>query len=318
MKHISLVLALCLLLTSALAAPYSWKADLPGSYRSPSDELVSGALKGACLQGGLVDVRYGQLAIEQGGTSEVLEVTKRTVLTLDGQPLSAEALQQKVATGLAATARYNPQSGEAGWVDAFSHGGASLRIDASISAPRRGFYTEGETIAIQVSSSEVKRLKGVRLSLTIPGMVHNLALAPAGGGSYKAVVRVLSGWNFSRVPIFISLERSDKNTVVAQGPSLSVATTAPEIIGFGPKIASAQLTSVPGWIDVRSEAKLLNPSSARLVASPGCRITKFQPRVGRSMFYFESDGPGEYWLEFNISDLAGHKATRRWSVKVVP
>ena len=44
----------------------------------------------------------------------------------------------------------------------------------------------------------------------------------------------------------------------------------------------------------------------------------FVPRVDRSLFELRADGPGWYWLEFEIRDELGRTSRKRWNLEVRP
>ena len=106
--------------------------------------------------------------------------------------------------------------------------------------------------------------------------------------------------------------------VLEKEPRISVAGTPPTITGTGPHVASSKLETIPGWIDLRYPAALLDLSSAKLTVSEGARIVRFQPRVDRSVFELQADGPGEYWLEFSVADVLGRPVKERWPLRVLP
>jgi hypothetical protein len=307
------LLGLCLI-GAAGAAPYAWTPPISAPYRAPSDLAANGAIRGASLQGALVDIRYGQAAIDLGGVSEVLDAGKDSLLTLDGRRISAEALVKHLSEDLAVAVRYAPDTGKVGWLDAFRGGaggqaGVKLRVDSS-KAPAFGV---SDTVALALPAAERRRLGGGTLTVTIPGVVHDLPLLATPDGGAGATVRVLPGWDYSNVPVFVNAGGK-----AFRGPNLSFSTTPPAITGFGPRRACSALERIPGWVDARSDSKLLDPSSARLTVSKGARVIKLQPRIDRTVFQLETDGPGEYTLDFSIADRMGRRSSKRWSFKVLP
>jgi hypothetical protein len=306
-----------LLIGAAQAAPYAWKGEVKTPFRAPTDQLMEGALRGAALQGGLVDIRYGQVAVDLGGVAEVLETDERSILTLDGAVISAEELLKHIPDDLAVAVRFAPETGKVGWLDAFSGGeslpGAALgRVPAKPQA-----YAAGELVTLTMTRRERQRLGGDSYTATIPGVAHDLPFVPMRDGGSKATLRVMPGWNFRDVPVWVKAVRGNKPKVY-RGPRLSFSTTAPSVIGFGPEKASHQLEAIPGWVDLRSESGLLDPASALLTVSPGLKVLSFQPRVDRSVFELKADRPGDYWVELRMADRLGRKAVKRWTLKVLP
>lgn len=266
----------------------------------------------ATIQGGLVDIRYGQVSIDRGGTSTVLELGPNTFLSLDGVAITAEELVKQIPRGLSVVAGYDAPTGFAASVDAFSDTSELPGLASRILPWRGPAYGTGELVTVVVSAPEVKRLGGP-ISATIPGIGRDLAFVPAQEGGRKVMFRVLPGMDFSNLPIFVTSRGK-----VHRAGRLNVSTTAPTIVDFGPRQGSAKLASIPGWVDLRARTPLLDPTTARLTASPGARVVSFQPRVDRSVFEIEADGPGEYWLDFSIEDKMGRTVRQRWPVRVLP
>jgi hypothetical protein len=301
------------LMGAAHAAPYSWSGTLPKPFLAPTDQIAGSTVRGASLQGGLVDIRYGQVSVDLGGTSEVLEADEGSVLTLDGAAITAEELVKRIPEGLAVAVRYNGQTGKIGWLDAFSRATA-MPGAALILRPWKGpAYAANELVTVTISAAEAKRLGPGPLTTTIPGVAHDLPFVVAPSGGMKAVVRVMPGWDFVDLPVFL---KSGKK--VYKGGRLNFSTSAPAITGFGPHQASAKLATIPGWVDLRSESRLLDPATAKLTVSQGARVVDFQPRVDRTVFAIEADGAGEYWLEFSMADHMGRQVSKRWPLRVQP
>lgn len=313
MKVATLIVALGLLAPVA-AAPYSWAPPPPAPYLAPSDTVRSGTVRGAFLQGGLVDVRYGQVCIDRGGTSEVLEVAEDTSWTLDGELVTPEGLLALVPRGLAVAARFDPQTGRLGWLDAFTPGpGPDERFACRLSSPRGVAFQQGETLNLAISSQTARSLSLRTPTLFVPGVVHDLPLQPQPGGGYRVALLIRAGWDGRRLPLFV---RSQGR--VLRGPTVDISTSAPELRDVGPQVVSVSEGSVPGWVDVASASSLLAPGTARWRSSPGLQIGRTQPRVDRCLFEVRALHPGEHWVEFEIADALGRKATRRWTVRALP
>lgn len=303
-----------LLVGAAQAAPYSWKGQLPGPLLAATDQNEGGVISGAFLQGGLVDIRYGQVSIDLGGVSEVVDLAPLSTLTLDGAPITPEALLKQIPQGLTATVRYDAASGVVGWLDAFSRGTGQPRVSSGRHPSKAPAYEGGEAVAVTLSAAEATRLGGAsNIKLNIPGVARDLPLVKAANGGWKATVRILPGWDLVRVPVF--LKTSEK---VYRAGTLDAWTTPPTIVGFGPHHASSHLERIPGWVDLRSASRQIDPDSVRLTASDGARVVELQRRVDRTVFALQVDGPGEYWVEFSAADRLGRRVAQRWPVRVKP
>lgn len=314
MRPLSAALLGLFLIGAAHAAPYAWKGSVGAAFRAPTDRVQEGIWRGAALQGGLVDIRYGQVAVDLGGVAEVLETDASSVLTLNGSPITAEELLKQIPDDLAVAVRFAPDTGKVGWLDAFSDGQGMPAVDLGKAPVQGEAYKAREMLTLTLSSQEWKRLGQRSCTATIPGVAHDLKFSPTRAGGCDVVLKVMPGWNFRDVPVF--LETGGR---VYRGPRLTFSTTAPAVTGFGPSRASAHSENIHGWVDVRSEgANLLQPTSARLTVAPGLKVLEFQPRVDRSVFVLRADSPGEYWVEFRIADRMGRKLAKRWPLQVLP
>lgn len=281
--------------------------------------LLAFLLSGLCwaqpirqVQGGLVDVRYGQVSVDRGGNATVLDLMASSKLFLDGRLLTAEELLKEIPRGLSAVATYHESSGAIEKLEAFSAGSEQPRAALRLLPRKAPAYRRGDLLTVLVAPDEAARMgEGATILLT-PGLSHTL-FVPAQGGGLKAMARLNSSSNLVEVPVLV--ERGGK---VYRGPSLSVAATGPEVLGFGPEKASSELATIPGWVDISHPPRLLDLSSARLRVSPGLRVVQFQPRIDRSVFELEADGPGQYWLEFEVADVLGEACRKRWILEVRP
>ena len=293
------------------AEPYDWHKLSPAAIIAPSDQ-VSSRIRGASLQGGLVDLRYGQAALEVGGEGLLLEYGERSVFTLDGSPTSAEQLAQKVEEGMAllVAVRYNPESGLIGWCDAVSTvpvPAVELRLDP-LKTPA---LLPGDTLRLLIGRSEIDRLGLKSAQLLAPGMTHSTPFRLE-GRQLLAELPIMQGWNWHELPLFV--RASDGR--VFRGRRISVSSSGPLIKSAGPQVASASLSSIPGWIDLAGNTRYLDPSATRITASTGARISEVTPRAGRISFRIEVDGPGTYWLEAVVKDSLGREARKKWPFSV--
>lgn len=263
------------------------------------------------VQGGLVDLRYGQVCVDIGGEATVLELPSQAQVLLDGTAISPEELLKQVPKGLGVVATFSGTDGIISTLEAFSSGaklpGATLTL-----LPWKGpAYRQGDLVTVLISEQEAKRLGG-SLTLFAPGL-RSTPFTPAQRGGWKATVRTSAATNLVDVPLLVRAGRK-----VFSGPSISVATEPPIIRGYGPAKASAELSAIPGWIDLQHPPKLLDLTSAKLRVSDGARVVKFQPRIDRTVFELEVEGPGEYWLDFEIADVLGNVTRQRWPLFVQP
>lgn len=300
-------------LVAILLASAGWALPHPTEKGSKTSPAIATAA-GNQVQGGLVDVRYGQVSIDLGGVSVVLDLTPTSKVLLDGLAIKPDDLQKRVPDGLAAVATYQGRTGAVQSLEAFSDGKGLPAVSLTVS-PSKAAYRKGETVEIWLSAAEAKRLGTRPLQLNVPGIFSASGTSFQGvpGGGFKASLKLLADTNLIQVPLMVKA-----GSKVYKGPRISIATEAPEITGFGPHHASARLSSIPGWVDLRSHPSLLNLASAKLSASKGVRVVSFQPRVDRCVFELKAEGPGEYWLEFQVADKSGRVARQRWPVTVLP
>jgi hypothetical protein len=264
------------------------------------------------VQGALVDIRYGQVCLDHGGISSVLETLPQTRIWLDGSPITADDLQKRVPEGLIAVAT-GPGNGFVDSLEVYT-GGLRLPAVGVEALPWIGpAYRAGETLTLLLPESEVKRVGGRPLSLSIPGVARDLPMRDAQRGGVKAVLKVPEGSDLNDVPVLVR-----QRSRVFKGPRLTFSSSPPRILDFGPAHASHSLPVIPGWIDLSSPARLLDLSTASLTVSAGARVVSFVPRVDRTLFEIQADGPGEYWLEFSIADRLGRTARQRWPLRVRP
>ena len=104
-------LALVFLMTQVVSSePYRWPKETAKEVLAPSDRLVRGMLEGGSLQGGLVDVRFGQLSVDVAGVGQILDWNADTVFTLNGEETGASELASRLLEGqaLKVAVRYNP------------------------------------------------------------------------------------------------------------------------------------------------------------------------------------------------------------------
>ena len=264
------------------------------------------------VQGGLVDVRYGQVSINTGGEATVLELAADSVVTLDGVSLTSEQLLKAIPNSLSAVATYRAGSGVIEKLEAYTAGAKQGRVALTLSPRRSPAYRDGELVTVLLSSAESARLGLKDPTLSAPGIGPS-RFVPAQRGGFKAHLRLRSDTNLVDLPLLLQ-----SGQTVYRGPSVSLSATAPLIQGFGPERASAQMTNFPGWVDLSHPPSLLDLSSAKLQTSPGLQVLSFVPRVDRSLFELRADGPGWYWLEFEVRDELGRTSRKRWNLEVRP
>jgi hypothetical protein len=310
-RAIALVGVLLLgLLGPSNSEEYRWSGPVSKAVLAPTDSVGSD-VTGASLQGGLVDLRYGQASVDVGGLGVILEWTEATVFTLNGAPCRAAALTSLIeeGSGLTVAVRYDPSTGLMGWCDAVSSG--SVPAVGVALEPWKAILTSNESLTVKISPSESKRLGLKNPTLFIPGMVHGLDFRSHRLG-WQTTVPIKSGWNWKELPLFVT----NGNGLVFRGQKISVSTTGPSIGESGPRVASEHLTSIPGWFQLEGNLMFLDLTSIRLSVSNGARITRILPRRGRVDFTMEVVGSGTYRIEASIADLVGRETRKTWSFSV--
>lgn len=312
MKKTALLLLLAL--GPAFAEPTSARQDGSCAKVAQSSSVTAAPSKALSItQGGLVDIRYGQISIDIGGTGIVLEVRPETKLRLDGASINAEELLQRVPEGLTAVATHHLQEGIALSVDAFSSGRELSAALLEVVPKERALFQAGEFFTVLLPAAEQKRLGPGPFMVSLPGLSPPKSMAVAQRGGLKTSFRVPIGADLTQVPLFLHTPKE-----IYKGRRLSFSSSPPKILDFGPTRASSSTEKIPGWIDLQSASGLLDLSTAKLTVSSGAKVLDFQPRVDRSVFRIETEGPGEYWLEFSIKDTLGRTVGKRWSVVVQP
>ena len=264
------------------------------------------------VQGGLVDLRYGQVCVDLGGEAVVLELPKDAQVFLDGSPLSPEEILKLIPQGLGVVATYHATSGTVATLEAFSRGAKLPGVQLTLLPLKGPAYRSGDLVTVLLSTEEANRLGGKPLTLLVPGL-KTTAFVPAQRGGWKASLRAVSSTNLVDVPLLV--RSGDK---IFTGPTIGVATSGPALKSFGPHAANTELSTIPGWIDLRHPPKFLDLSSAKLRVSEGARVVKFQPRVDRTVFELEVDGPGDYRIDFEVSDVLGNTSRQSWPLIVRP
>lgn len=293
-----------LLCVAAGATPYQWPGEVGPAFLAPTDVRREGRIEGACLQGALVDIRYGQVCLDRAGVGEILDTNKNSVVTLDGRAISNDALQKALkSSSITAVVRYNPKTGQIGWLDAYTQTANKGELRAKFTPWKGPAYEAGETVKISVP-------RGREARLSIPGVCHNLAMQRDGEGT-SATVEILQGWDLREVPIYLLAEGE-----VFQVGQLSVSTSGPEVIGFGPRRASRYSAQIPAWVDLHSEAGLLEPSSIKVTVSNGAEVLDLRRRVDRTDFKLQLPGHGTYVVTVQASDRMGRTVEQQWPVTV--
>lgn len=247
----------------------------------------------------------------------VLDLTPTSRILLDGLAITADDLQNRVPDGLAAVATFQGRTGAILTLEAFSDG-KNLPAASLTLSPSQAVYQTGQSLTVELSPPEARRLGKGPWQLRVPGTGAARQgqwsdFPSTSQGGLKATVQLDASTDLVQVPVLLKLGNK-----VLKGGRISVAAGPPRISGYGPKAASSQLASIPGWVDLSTHPSLINLQSARLTASRGLRVVSFQPRVDRCVFELQADGPGEYWLEFRVADRSGRVAKERWPLRVLP
>ena len=264
------------------------------------------------LQGGRVDLRYGQASVDTGGTGILLQWNEKTRFTLNGSRCTAEDLTSQLNGGRSLTVAtgYTPADGLMKSCDALSSvvvPAVDLKLE-----PWQPIMKSGDRLQVSMSKSEARRLKLVSPKLFIPGVESEPAFSDIPGGALRTVVATRDGWNWRDLPLFV---RSQDGRVF-RGKTVSVSSGAPEIGAVAPSVASSHLESIPGFFELEGNTSFLDYSSIRIIASPGIDVVEVAPRPNRVDFRVRAIGSGTYSLQAEVSDLLGRKSTKSWSFSI--
>jgi hypothetical protein len=309
-SSLTIVILLLAVLQSGLAQEYRWTPPVDRALLAPTDSIDS-EISGACLQGGLIDLRYGQASLDVGGTGTILDWNEATEFTLNGNACKATDLTDllKEGSGLTVAVRHN-SNGLIGWCDAI--GATAVPAVRLTLEPWKPIMTPDERLVVIIDGPESKRLALEGPTLFAPGMTHGLDFQRDTSGRWLAELPIMSGWNWKALPLFVRTQEGK----VFRGKSLSVSSTGPSIGETGPSVASDRLNSIPGWFELEGNLLFLDPTSVRLNASNGARITQVFPRRGRVDFTVDVVGSGTYSIEATVQDLVGREARKTWSFTV--
>jgi hypothetical protein len=297
---------------AALAGDYDWSLDTKPEVIASSD-LVERSITGSSLQGGLVDLRFGHASIEMDGRGHILEYSDQTTFTLNGHGTTAEKLAEviKGGTSLMAAVRFNPRSGQIGWLDAV--GSQKMKAIPLTVEPYQGVaFRPGQFLKISLNRGVAKEHHLKHPTLRVPGMTQGIKFEPTPGG-FAARLPLMRGWDWRDIPLYV-VEKGD----VFRSRSISVSSTSPQITASGPATASDALTKIPCWLELSGPPYLLETAATRLTASGGGKLSRPVTRANRVDFWLEVDGPGTYWVEATIEDKLGREAKKKWPVFVRP
>lgn len=275
--------------------------------------VPSSARELACLlQGGLIDLRYGQASIDVGGTGVLLQWDEQTVFTLDGSIRAAEELASALEDGtpLKAVASYQEQSGRISRLDAFSP--ASVPAVSLQLKPWVPVLKPGQKLEVVIERPEAERSGLTTPTLRIPGQLQSSPFRIRPDGSLKASL-VVGEWGLRDVPLLV---QEGQRTL--RGKRISVSAGKPRIGESGPTIASDHLDLIPGWFTLEGSSLFLDPGSVRLQVSNGAEVVQVFPRRDRVDFTLRVAGPGNYQIQASISDQLGRSAEKSWSFTVRP
>ena len=292
----------------ARAESYQWPSQIPSPLKAPTDQSMGRLVKGAALQGGLLDLRFGQASVDVQGVGHILDWNNLSKFTLDGRACDAKALEKAVkdGKGLSVAVRYNPESGLIGWMDAVS-GRPQASVVTRLSST--GILKPGDTLHVAVPASEAKRLKLQQAYLSVPGVCRQLRMKPHNGG-FETEIPVLAGVQWRSLPLFIQSAAGK----TFRGSTISISGRAPIITRFGPHKAEAG--SIPCWVDYDGPAYLLEPGKTVDRVSPQAQISHLIHRPGRVHFWLSSDKPGLYTIEVKTTDKVGRQSTASWSLTI--
>lgn len=262
-------------------------------------------------QGGLVDLRHGQLCIEMQGFGRIFDYSAATRFTLDGTPTTPEALAEYLSQGLplSAVARIDRTSSQATSVDVSSGRkmkAVAVRIQPDSNLP----LPAGSELKLSVSQAELKRLGLKKPWLSIPGLAHRAPLQQTAGNRAEAVFHLDLGLELRRLPIYLSEGEGE----VYRGQHFGVSTRPPKLKDGGPRIVEKSLTRVPAWIDLEGPTDLLDHRATRLTVSGGAKIESILTRPNRIEFWLLLPTSGEFTVEAGIRDKLGRTSKASWTV----
>lgn len=264
------------------------------------------------MQGGLIDLRYGQACLETQASGHILEYTSNTLFTLNGKKTSADALAAllKNGTDLAAVARFDSATGKAGWLDTIS-GTPAPTVKLLVLPTTAKTFRAGDRLTVTLPEAELRRLKLSQPTLTVPGVAHAQAPQTVAGGLQWSLT-LPEGIELRRVPIYVV----DAKLGAFQGPQLSLSGLSPSLGPAGPQKAPAGLLRFPGWVDLKGPTDLLDFSATKVVASGGAKVDGLLTRPGRLEFWLNVPAPGTYNLRAYVKDTLSRSSSVEWTVTV--
>ena len=299
-----------LLASPSLAEPYSWPVNVPQSLLAPTDRSGEGIVGGA-LQGGLIDLRWGQASVDVAGVGIVLQFDGNSKFTLNGAKSSAKELADKIKSGqsLAAAVRYDPESGRIGWLDAL--GSPSNR---AIEMSRIRWSRDGSRgTTYRVPRSELVRLNLNPAHLFIPGVSHRLS-GRIVEGAWETRVPDLAQWEWKNVPVYLTGHDGD----MYRGQVYSYSGLGPKISDCGPKVASAALSTLPCWVELEQRSVLLDLKKTKIKVTPTGNISDLQLRGNRLHFYLKPGETGRHTISVTLVDQQNRQAKATWSLNLKP
>jgi len=275
--------------------------------------VPSSARELSCLlQGGLIDLRYGQASIDVGGTGVLLQWDEQTIFTLDGSARSAEELTSALEDGtpLKVVASYQAKSGLVSRCDAFSP--APMPAVSLELTPWIPVLKPGQKLEVVIERPEAERAGLTSPILRIPGQTEGSKFRSRPDGRFQTSL-VVGEWDLREVPLLVQEGRR-----TLRGKRISVSAGRPRIGETGPTVASDHLDLIPGWFTLEGSSLFLDPGSVRLQVSGGAEVVQVFPRRDRVDFTLRVVGPGNYQVQASISDQLGRSAEKSWSFTVRP
>lgn len=261
-------------------------------------------------QGGLVDLRHGQVCLEMQGFGRIFDYGAKTRFTLDGKPTTPETLASLLAEGqsLSAVARVDNRSGRASSVDVSS--GRKMRAVEVRLQPKPDLpLAAGRELKLFVPNAELKRLGLRKPWLSIPGLVHKMPLQPTPDGA-RAGFTLEPGAELRRLPIYLS--EGDKE--VFRGQQFGVTSNPPQLGSGGPRVVEASLIRVPAWVELSGPTDLLDHGATSLSVSGGGKIENILTRPNRIEFWLVLPTTGSFTVKAKIKDRLGRASESTWVV----
>lgn len=263
----------------------------------------------AVTQGGLVDLRHGQVCLDLHGHGRIFDYGEKTRLTLDGRPVTPEHLADLLKNGVALSAVVRADNGGLAASVDIASGHTMKAFSVKITPESELPIPAGHDLDFFVSSHELKRLKSKQPRLTVAGLAYQVPMKLTPNGA-QATLRLESGLEVRNLPVYLSEGETD----VYRGQGFSVNTEAPKLVSGGPGVVGASAQRLPGWVDLEGPIDLLDHRATRITVSGEGKVDTILTRGGRLEFWLTLPTPGTYQVKARIKDHFGRISEYRWAV----